>query len=154
MLLLYNDLSRDPLSVNDELVDIDAGQRLFSGISDVPVPVRTIGTTHGGGAAERKTIQRLTRAPKNGDRHELGEHVVDLEGHHRPVALEEQLPADPERDRGRRVKRAILLWPDRGRRGLTRYPPHSPFRPRYPKPEPQQCPGVRLHLPLLLANET
>src|SRR6266513_3498562 len=97
-------------------------------------------------------VERLARAPKYRDRYELGEHIVDPQGHHRPVTLEEQLPADPERDRSRRVKqiRAILLWADRGRRGLAQHPPRSPFHPRYPKPEPQHCPGVPLHPPLLL----
>src|SRR6266446_437976 len=144
----------NPLPVNDELVDVDPGQRLLPGIADVPIPIGAIGATHGRGAAERKAIERLARAPEYRDRYELGEDVKDPQGHHRPVTLEEQLPADLERDRGRRVKRAILLWPDCGRRGLTPYPPRSPFHPRYPKPEPQQCPGVPLHPPLLLANKT
>src|SRR2546429_3644901 len=154
--LLHDDLSRDPLAVDDQLVDVNPGHRLFPGIADVPVPVRAVGTAHRGGTTERKAVERLARAPKYRDRYELGEHVVDPQGHHRPVTLEEQFPADPERDRGRRVKpiRAILLWPDCGRRGLTQHPSRSPFHPRYPKPEPQHCPGVPLHAPLLLANET
>src|SRR5881296_4161504 len=147
---LHDDLSRNPLPVNDELVDVHPGQRLLPGIADVPIPIGAIGATHGRGAAERKTIERLARAPEYRDRYELGEDVIDLQGHHGPVTLEEQLPADLERDRGRRVKRAILLWPDRGRRGLPQCPPRSPFHPRYPKPEPQHCPGVPLHPPLLL----
>src|SRR5947208_1877718 len=128
--------------------------RELPGVSDVTVPVRAIRTPHRRGTAERKTIERLARAPEYRNGYELGEHVVDPQGHHRSVTLEEQLPADLERDRGRRVKRAILLWPDRGRRGLPQYPARSPFYPRYPKPEPQHCPGVPLHPPLLLANET
>src|SRR4029077_14349054 len=135
--LLAAYFSRDPLAIDDQLVDVHPGQGLLPGIADVAVPVGAIGATHGRGAAERKAIERLTRAPEYRDRYELGEDVIDPQGHDRPVTLEEQLPADLERDRGRRVKRAILLWPDRGRRGLTRYPPRSPFRPRYPKPEPQ-----------------
>src|SRR5256886_14239564 len=142
--------SSDSLAVDDQLVDVNPGQRLFPGIADVSVPVRAVRTAHRGRATERKTIERLARAPENRDGHELGEHVVDLQGHHRPVTLEEQLPADLERDRRRRVKRAILLWPDRGRRGLPQCPPRSPLHPRYPKPEPQHCPGVPLHPPLLL----
>src|SRR5882762_11607085 len=154
--LLDDYFPRNSLAVDDELVDVDPGHRLLPGIADVPVPVRAIRTPHGGGAAERKAIERLARAPEYRDGHELGEHVVDPQGHHGSVTLEEQLPADLERDRGRRVKRirAILLWPNRGRRGLARYPPRSPFNPRYPKPEPQHCPGVRLHPPLPFANET
>src|SRR2546429_4183186 len=154
--LLHDDLSRDPLAVDDQLVDVNPGQRLFPGIADVSVPERAIGAAHRGRATERKTIERLARAPENRDGHELGEHVVDPQGHDRPVTLEEQLPADPERDRGRRVKRirAILLWPDRGSRGLPQCPPRSPIHPRIPQPQPPNCPGVRLHLPLLFANET
>src|SRR3989454_2293181 len=129
--LFDDDFPRDSFAVNDELVDVDPGHRLLPGIAYVPIPVRAVRTAHGGGAAERKAIERLARAPENRDRHELGEHVVDPQGYHRPVTLEEQLPADPERDRGRRVKqiRAILLWPDRGRRGLAQCPPRSPFPP-------------------------
>src|SRR6267154_2652281 len=151
--LLDDYLARDSLAVDDELVDVHPGHRLLPRIADVTVPVRAIRTAHRGGATERKAIECLARAPENRDRHELREHVVDPQGHHRPVTLQEQLPADLERDRGRRVK-AILLWPDRGRRGLARYPPRSPFHPRRPKPEPQHCPGVLLHAPLLIANET
>src|SRR5256885_13524932 len=152
--LLDDYFSRDPLPVNDQLVDVDPRHREPAGIPDVPVPIRAVRAAHGGGAAEREAIERLAGAAEYGDRYELGEDIVDPQGHHRPVTLEEQLPADLERDRGRRAKRAILLWPDCGRRGLTRYPPRSPFHPRYPKPEPQQCPGVPLHPPLLLANKT
>src|SRR5947199_3391773 len=146
----------DSLAVDDQLIDVNPGSRELPGIAHVPVPVGAIRTAHRRRATEGQTIERLARAPENRDRHELREHVVDPQGHHRPVTLEEQLPADLERDRGRRIKRirAILLWPDRGRRGLAQYPPGSPFHPRYPKPEPQHCPGVRLHTPLPLANET
>src|SRR5256885_9937839 len=151
LFILFDDyFACDSLAVDDELVDVNPGQRLFPCIADVPVPVRAIRTAHRRRATERKTIERLARAPQNRDGHELGEHVVDLQGHHRPVTLEEQLPAHLERDRIRRVKRAILLWPDCGRRGLPQCPPRSPFHPRYPKPEPQHCPGVPLHPPLLL----
>src|SRR3989454_8103312 len=154
--LLDDYFSCDSLAVDDELVDVDPGHSLLPGIADVPIPVRAVCTAHRGGAAQRKAIERLARAPEYRDRHELGEHVVDPQGHDRPVTLEKQLPADPERDRGRRVKqiRAILLRPDCGRRGLPQCPPHSPVHPRYPQPEPQNCPGVRLHPPLLFANET
>src|SRR5207249_3848524 len=154
--LLDDYFVRDPLAVDDQLVDVHAGPRQLPGIPHVPVPVRAVGTAHRGGTTEGKTIERLARAPQFRDGHELGEHVEDPQGHDRPVTLEEQLPADPERDRGRRVKRirAILLWPDRRSRGLPQCPPRSPIHPRYPQPEPQNCPGVRLHLPLLFANET
>src|SRR5439155_344007 len=126
--LLDDYFARDPLAVDDQLVDVHAGPRQLPGIPHVPVPVRAVGTTHRGGTAEGKTIERLARAPQFRDGHELGEHVEDPQGHDRPVTLEEQLPADPERDRGRRVKRirAILLWPDRGSRGLPQCPPRSP----------------------------
>src|SRR2546430_12377804 len=103
--LLHDDLARDSLAVDYQLVDVNAGPRQLPRVSDIPVPVRTIRTPHRGGAAERQAIERLARAPENRDRHELREHVVDPQGHHRPVTLEEQLPADLERDRGRRIKR-------------------------------------------------
>src|SRR5207244_7542359 len=138
--LLDDYFACDSLAVDDQLVDVNPGQRLFPGIADVSVPVRAVRTAHRGRAAERKAIERLARAPENRDRHELSEHVVDLQGHHRPVTLEEQLPADLERDRGRRVKRAILLWPDRGRRGRRQCPPLPPCPPPPHHPQPQHGP--------------
>src|SRR5256885_14343290 len=99
--LLDDYFPRDPLPVDDQLVDVDPGHREPPGIPDVPVPIRAVPAAHGGGAAERKAIERLAGAAEYGDRYELGEDVVDPQGHHRPVTLEEQLPADLERNRGR-----------------------------------------------------
>src|SRR3989442_5928794 len=98
-MLLDDYFSCDSLAVDDELVDVDPGHSLLPGIADVPIPVRAVCTAHRGGAAERKAIERLDRAPEYRDRYQLGEDVIDLQGNHGPLTIDEQLPAELERDR-------------------------------------------------------
>src|SRR2546421_9633418 len=77
---------------------------------------------------------------------QLGEDVVNAYRHYGPVTLEEQLPAQLERDRGHRIE-PIVLKLNRGLGILSRGRLDPPLQ--HPQPEPQHRPGEPPHPPLL-----
>src|SRR2546426_921252 len=139
--------------VNRELIEVDPRRGLLSRPRDIPVPIGTVRAAGRAAAGQLEIVQGLARALKDRHGHELREHVVDLQRDPRPVTICEQLPAQGERDRGRRVKRVrvVLLELHHRWRGLAPRSAHR--RPSRPKPEPQHCPGVPLHPPLLCERD-
>src|SRR3989440_10100363 len=102
--LFYEDLLRDPLTVHDELIDVDAGRGRLARVRDEAVPIPAVRAAQLRGTAEREAVERFARAAQHGNRNQLGEDVVNPYRHDGPVTLEEQLPAQLERNRGHRIR--------------------------------------------------
>src|SRR2546425_273370 len=145
-------LLRKPPTVHHQLIDVHPRRGLLSRTRDIPVPIGAVRAPGRAAAGQLEIVQGLARALEDRHGHELREHVVDLQRDPRPVTIREQVPAQDERDRGRRVKRVrvVLLELHDGWRGLAPRAAHR--RPSRPKPEPQHCPGV-LHPPLLCERD-
>src|SRR2546427_746718 len=145
-------LLRKPPTVHHQLIDVHPRRGLLARTRDIPVPIGAVRAPGRAVAGQLEIVQGLARALEDRHGHELREHVVDLQRDPRPVTIREQLPAQDERDRGRRVKRVrvVLLELHDGWRGLAPRAAHR--RPSRPKPEPQHCPGVLHHRSS--ANET
>src|SRR5207245_2639512 len=153
VLLLHHDhLLRVAPPIDRELIDVHSRRRLLSRTRDIPVPIGAVRAAGRAAAGQLEIVQGLARALKDRHGHELREHVVDLQRGLRPVTISEQLPAQGERDRGRRVKRVrvVLLELHDGWRSLAPRAAHR--RPSRPTPAPQHRPGV-LHPPLLCERD-
>src|SRR2546425_11088503 len=155
-LLHYDHLLREPPTVHHQLVDVHAGSGLLAGAPNVPVPVGAERALGRAGAAELQVIQLLPAPLQDGDRHQLRQHVVNLQRHYRPVTIGKQIRAQRERDRGRRVERVRVIlfelhcgWRDRA---LPPCPPCSPPPPPPPQTPPPPPPPPPPPLPPPLPN--
>src|ERR1051325_2529107 len=75
----HHHFPREPFSVHNQLIDVNARRRRLAGVPDVPVPVRAIGAAHSARAAQLEVVDHLARALQNGHRNRSEERRVGKE---------------------------------------------------------------------------